>query len=186
MSGAVDPQYIARGTLCCIGLWRLTRLFDAIFHLHPALKGPMISNTSIEVLQMKKIALFFALLTTVAFSPLSVNAQAFGEYSGEETFLRFCAACHGEKGHGDGPVASGLPITVPDLTLIRRRQGDKFPEETLRKIIDGRNVVVYHGTRYMPVWGYEFWVEEGADDEARERVEVIIANLIDYITSIQR
>jgi hypothetical protein len=146
----------------------------------------MFLRARIEVSPMKKIAGFFALIMTAALLPLSVNAQAFGEYSGEETFLRFCAACHGEKGHGDGPVAAGLPITVPDLTLIRRRLGDKFPEETLRKIIDGRNVVIYHGTRYMPVWGYEFWVEEGADDEAAERVELIITNLIDYITSIQR
>ena len=146
----------------------------------------MFLHTRFEVSPMKKIAGFFTLIMIAALLPLSVNAQAFGEYSGEETFLRFCAACHGEKGHGDGPVAAGLPITVPDLTLIRRRLGDKFPEETLRKIIDGRNVVIYHGTRYMPVWGYEFWVEEGADDEAAERVELIITNLIDYITSIQR
>ena len=135
---------------------------------------------------MKKIARFFAMITAATLLPLCVNAQAFGEYSGEETFLRFCAACHGETGQGDGPVASGIPITVPDLTLIGRRLGDKFPEDTMRKIIDGRNVVVYHGTRYMPVWGYEFWVEEGADEEAKERVEVIISNLIDYIISIQR
>jgi len=118
-------------------------------------------------------------------SPMA-GAQVFDEYSGEETFRRFCASCHGESGRGDGPVASAIPITVPDLTLIRRRQGDKFPEETLRKIIDGRNVVIYHGTRYMPVWGYEFWVEEGADEEAEKRVERIIANLIDYITAFQR
>jgi len=124
--------------------------------------------------------IFVMLLSPVA------SAQVFAEYSGEETFRRFCASCHGESGQGDGPVASAIPITVPDLTLIRRRQGDKFPEETLRKIIDGRNVVIYHGTRYMPVWGYEFWVEEGADKEAEKRVEIIIANLIDYITAIQQ
>ena len=146
----------------------------------------MFFQAGIKVSNMKRIAGFFALITTAALLPLTVNAQAFGEYSGEETFLRYCAACHGEKGHGDGPVASGIPITVPDLTLIRQRLGDAFPEETLRKIIDGRDVVIYHGTRYMPVWGYEFWVEEGADDEAKERVEIIISNLIDYITSIQR
>ena len=114
------------------------------------------------------------------------SAQVFAEYSGEETFDRFCASCHGENGRGDGPVAVGLPITVPDLSLLKKRQGDRFPETTLRKIIDGREIVVYHGTRYMPVWGYEFWVEEGADEEAEARVEVIIVNLIDHIESIQR
>lgn len=135
---------------------------------------------------MKNFAVIVAGIALAALFAPRLHAQAFGEYSGEETFLRYCAACHGESGQGDGPVAAGLPITVPDLTLIRQRQGDKFPEETLRKIIDGRNIVIYHGTRYMPVWGYEFWVEEGADEEARERVEIIITNLIDYITSIQR
>lgn len=117
---------------------------------------------------------------------LSASAQIFAEYSGEETFFRFCASCHGEGGEGDGPVAEGIPIYVPDLTTLRRRHGDEFPEKTLRRIIDGRDVVIYHGTRYMPVWGYEFWVEEGADAEAAERVEIIISNLMEYIESIQK
>ena len=100
--------------------------------------------------------------------------------------MRYCAACHGESGQGDGPVAKGLPITTPDLTRLRERKGDKFSEDVLRKIIDGREIVIVHGTRYMPVWGYEFWVEEGADDEAQERVDVIVDNLIQYLRSIQR
>jgi mono/diheme cytochrome c family protein len=57
---------------------------------------------------MNRIGVFLALLTTAALWPLSINAQAFGEYSGEETFLRYCAACHGEKARGDGPVASAI------------------------------------------------------------------------------
>ena len=113
-------------------------------------------------------------------------AQALDEYSGAETFERFCAACHGVQGRGDGPVAAGLPITVPDLSLLQQRQGDQFPAAILRRIIDGREIVVYHGTRYMPVWGYEFWVEEGANEAAEARVALIIDNLIDYIESIQR
>ncbi len=115
----------------------------------------------------------------------SANAQVIDEYSGQETYMRYCAACHGESGMGDGPVAGGLPISVPDLTLLQQRSGDSFQEDLLRKIIDGREVVVVHGTRYMPVWGYEFWVEEGADEEARERVDIIVGNLIEYLRSIQ-
>ena len=119
-------------------------------------------------------------------SPAKVFAQIIDEYSGQETYMRYCAACHGESGQGDGPVAGGLPITVPDLTRLEERKGDKFPEEVLRKIIDGREVVIVHGTRFMPVWGYEFWVEEGADDAAQERVAIIVDNLIEYLRSIQR
>jgi mono/diheme cytochrome c family protein len=119
-------------------------------------------------------------------SPAKVFAQVIDEYSGQETYMRYCAACHGESGQGDGPVAGGLPITVPDLTRLEERKGDKFPEEVLRKIIDGREIVIVHGTRFMPVWGYEFWVEEGADDAAQERVAIIVDNLIEYLRSIQR
>jgi len=118
--------------------------------------------------------------------PGTVFAQVIDEYSGQETYMRYCAACHGETGQGDGPVASGLPITVPDLTRLQERKGDEFPEDVLRKIIDGREVVIVHGTRFMPVWGYEFWVEEGADDAAQERVATIVENLIEYLRSIQQ
>ena len=126
------------------------------------------------------------LVLVAGFFMQTAAAQVIDEYSGEETFDRVCASCHGMSGQGDGPVAAGLPLTVPDLTTLRQRQGDRFPEDTLRKIIDGRNAVIYHGTRYMPVWGYEFWIEEGADEEAEQRVEIIIHNLIDYIESIQK
>jgi len=122
----------------------------------------------------------------IVLMPIVSFAQAIDEYSGQETFMRYCAACHGESGTGNGPVAPGLPIAVPDLTQLKARKGDQFPEDLLHKIIDGREIVIVHGTRYMPVWGYEFWVEEGADDAAQERVNIIVENLIDYIKSIQR
>jgi cytochrome c5 len=127
-----------------------------------------------------------ALLLAAVPVSLPASAQAFDEYSGEYTFQRYCASCHGESGKGDGPVSSGIPIRVPDLTTLQQRMGDSFPEEVLRRIIDGRNAVIYHGTRYMPVWGYEFWVEEGADDAARQRVDRIVAQLVEYLRSIQQ
>jgi mono/diheme cytochrome c family protein len=127
-----------------------------------------------------------ALLLAALPVSMPAPAQAFDEYSGEYTFQRYCASCHGESGKGDGPVASGIPIRVPDLTTLQARMGDSFPEDVLRRIIDGRNAVIYHGTRYMPVWGYEFWVEEGADDAARQRVDRIVAQLVEYLRSIQQ
>jgi len=127
----------------------------------------------------------FAAALTLAYLP-TAGAQAIDEYSGAETFARFCASCHGASGQGDGPVSAALPIKVPNLTQLRARDGEGYDEEVLRKIIDGREPVIIHGTRYMPVWGYEFWVEEGADDDARERVDTIVENLVDYIDSLQR
>jgi mono/diheme cytochrome c family protein len=130
--------------------------------------------------------LILALLSGITLLASAVQAQVIDEYSGQETYMRFCAACHGESGQGDGPVASGLPITVPDLTKFNQRSGGDFKEELLRKIIDGREIVIVHGTRYMPVWGYEFWVEEGGDEAAQERVDIIVDNLVEYLRSVQR
>lgn len=135
--------------------------------------------------QRRWFGLLSVVVLGIAFST-GATAQTFDEYSGEETYFRFCASCHGEDGRGDGPVSAGLRITVPDLTSLRKRQGAEFPATLLRRIIDGREIVIYHGTRYMPVWGYEFWVQEGADEAAQASVDIIIANLVDYIESIQR
>jgi mono/diheme cytochrome c family protein len=138
---------------------------------------------------MRKLRSVTAVLAAVWMAGIGipeVQAQAFEQYSGEETFQRFCASCHGESGQGDGPVAAGLKISVPDLTMLAERYGNDFPDSALRKIIDGREIVIVHGTRYMPVWGYEFWLEEGADEAAQRNVETIVENLIDYLESIQR
>jgi mono/diheme cytochrome c family protein len=138
---------------------------------------------------MRKLRSVTAVLAAVWMAGIGipeVQAQAFEQYSGEETFQRFCASCHGESGQGDGPVAAGLKISVPDLTMLAERYGDEFPDSALRKIIDGREIVIVHGTRYMPVWGYEFWLEEGADEAAQRNVETIVENLIEYLESIQR
>lgn len=127
------------------------------------------------------------LLLVISITCMSAaHADDFTDYSGQELYMRFCASCHGEEGHGDGPVASAISVTVPDLTGIMQRQGDQFPEQQLREIIDGRSVVIAHGTRYMPVWGYEFWVEQGADKEAEADVRRIVDNLLGYLRGIQR
>ena len=122
----------------------------------------------------------------LVFAGQPASAEEIGDYTGGELYTRFCASCHGQEGFGDGPVASAVSVQVPDLTRIAQRHGDRFPEEQLREIIDGRSVVVAHGTRYMPVWGYEFWIEEGADVEAETETRAIIDRLVNYLRGIQR
>jgi hypothetical protein len=83
-------------------------------------------------------------------------------------------------------VARSLNTVVPDLTLIRARYGE-FPAMLVRDTIDGRGVDIRaHGTRAMPVWGYEFWVEEGGDVSAQKAVREAIGKLVDYLRSVQR
>ena len=114
------------------------------------------------------------------------DAVTLDEYSGEELFGRFCASCHGEQARGDGPVSRSLNVAVPDLTTIAVRY-DEFPAGLIRDVIDGRGIDLRsHGTRTMPVWGYEFWVEEGGDVNAQRAVRSAIEKLVEHLRSIQR
>jgi mono/diheme cytochrome c family protein len=117
---------------------------------------------------------------------MAFEAVTLEDYSGEEIYWRFCASCHGSEGMGDGPVSRSLNVAVPDLTRIAARYGE-FPAGLVRDVIDGRGIDTRaHGTREMPVWGYEFWVEEGGDVNAQRAVRDAINKLVEHLRSIQR
>jgi mono/diheme cytochrome c family protein len=78
------------------------------------------------------------------------------EYSGVRLYQVFCSSCHGLTGRGDGPVESLFLGGVPDLAHLAARNGGTFPAERVRAAIDGREAFLAHGTRGMPVWGFEF------------------------------
>ena len=83
-------------------------------------------------------------------------------------------------------MAASLNVAVPDLTTIATRYGE-FPSMLVRDIIDGRGIDKRsHGTRTMPVWGYEFWVEDGGDVNAQRAVRDAINKLVEHLRSVQR
>jgi mono/diheme cytochrome c family protein len=126
-----------------------------------------------------------ALAAAAAFGAAGFEAATLADYSGAELFERFCASCHGESGRGDGPVAQSLNVAVPDLTGISRRYG-QFPAAQIRDVVDGRGLAIgAHGTRAMPVWGYQFFVEEGGDIVAQAEVRAAIARLVEHVRSLQ-
>ena len=133
----------------------------------------------------------WSILSVAAGIALAGGAMAFDavtldDYSGEELYSRFCASCHGSEARGDGPVSRSLNVAVPDLTTIERRYGE-FPDGVIRDVIDGRGIDKRaHGTREMPVWGYEFWVEEGGDVTAQRAVSRAISKLVEHLRSMQR
>ena len=132
------------------------------------------------------------LLTLLLLATVAARAQDFSRYSGAQLYSRFCASCHGDKGLGDGVVAASFNIMVPDLTRIARRQGGVFPEDQIRRIIDGRKTLPPHGAREMPVWGFEFYGQNAAkaDRKGRENPEAqtgaMISRLTEYLRSIQK
>jgi mono/diheme cytochrome c family protein len=111
------------------------------------------------------------------------RAAELSTYGGAELYQRFCASCHGHSGLGDGPVASQLKVLVPDLTRITRRHAGVFPAEDVRRIVDGRSIHMAHGTRTMPVWGYEFRAAE--DNASSSAADELVRRLVEYLRSIQ-
>lgn len=125
-------------------------------------------------------------LVLLAIATVAARAQDFSGYSGAQLYTRFCASCHGVKGHGDGPVAASFRIIVPDLTRIAQRHGGTFPEEQVFKIIDGREKLPPHGSRDMPVWGFEFLGQNADRPEPQRRTDELITRLTEHLRSIQQ
>ena len=100
---------------------------------------------------------------------------------GPDLFRTYCASCHGVDGKGKGPAAPALKASVPDLTLLSKRNRGKFPAAHVREVIIGEQVVAAHGSREMPIWGPIFHQVEGDQDWGNVRVE----NLVKYLASIQ-
>ncbi len=111
---------------------------------------------------------------------------------GEVEFIGHCAACHGEGGRGDGPVAQVLSTKPANLTEISKRNGGVFPADDVYRIIDGRIGFWAHGNQEMPVWGQRFRfeaMERLATQAGATDPEVIIRqrilSLVAYLESIQ-
>ena len=75
---------------------------------------------------------------------------------GKTEYRSSCAACHGIDAKGDGPLSKNLKISPADLTILAKKNNGVFPVNTVYKIIDGRSSISSHGTREMPIWGYQF------------------------------
>jgi mono/diheme cytochrome c family protein len=131
------------------------------------------------------IALILAIILLLV-AAAAARAQDYSGYSGARLYSRFCASCHGDKGFGDGVVAASFNIMVPDLTRIAKRQGGVYPAEKVRQIIDGRTPLRPHGTREMPVWGYEFYAQNEAKPDALKKTDEMVKRLADYVESLQR
>jgi mono/diheme cytochrome c family protein len=121
-------------------------------------------------------------LDAAASAEQSANRNQPSAVNGKAMFDTYCTPCHGKEGKGDGPAASALKTKPADLTRISARNGGTFPTDKVRRFIAGRETVAGHGSREMPVWGGLF-----TDiDRDGEMATIRIANLADYVKSIQK
>lgn len=74
-------------------------------------------------------------------------------------------------------MADQLVRRPPDLTQYTARNGGVFPNERVRRIIDGRDVPA-HGGGEMPVWGDVFKRDGGSTEESvKARIDAIVRHL---------
>jgi mono/diheme cytochrome c family protein len=105
---------------------------------------------------------------------------------GQQYFVRYCSACHGVEGRGDGPAAVALQPPPADLTRIAQRRAGQFPAAEIATYIDGRTWVPAHGQREMPVWGERLKEIAGGGllGEVVARSQIWL--LLQYLQSVQQ
>ena len=136
-------------------------------------------------------------LALCAVAALVLSGSAFGENkpainkvqvsptspaSGDEMFSHYCAACHGKDGKGNGPAAQALKKSPPDLTMLAKNNGGKFPALRVYTSVSGEFNMPAHGSPDMPIWGQVFRDMSRGNDS---HVKLRISNLTNYIEKMQ-
>ena len=98
-----------------------------------------------------RIVSFLGFLALSSISIDKAGAQNHGE--GRKLYVTYCAACHGEKGKGDGMAAQSLPVRPADHTngAVMNQLSDKFLVDLILK---GGSAV--GKSSFMPAWGSSF------------------------------
>jgi mono/diheme cytochrome c family protein len=113
----------------------------------PGLQGPLprqrIQQYSLGMVVAWWILLGMALTAAPQSPAVSGSARREAPYM----FVRYCSACHGAHGQGDGPAASAFQPPPADLTRIRQRHDGFFPAAEVAAAIDGRTAIPAHGSR---------------------------------------
>jgi mono/diheme cytochrome c family protein len=127
------------------------------------------------------IAALRVMLITLVFAEAPRAQIAYESLNGKDSFDRYCAACHGAGGRGDGPLAGALRTKPANLTMLAHRNLDVFPRDRVRADLSGvGRTVAAHGPTEMPLWASLFRVFE-PDSRVRVRIE----NLVDYLETLQ-
>ena len=102
--------------------------------------------------------------------------------AGQETFLKYCASCHGKTATGDGPAAFVLKTPPPDLTTLSKRHEDKFPAGYVSAVLTFGKSFASHGAVDMPIWGSRFkTLDPVHDPTGQQHIDDVVA----YIRSLQ-
>lgn len=104
---------------------------------------------------------------------------------GKDLYVRYCGACHGPVGKGDGVAGTFMRPKPADLTQIAKKNDGVFPFEDTVRIIDGRTTVRAHGDPDMPVWGEILRDDPAWGMSRRTAVRGTLVFITEYLRKIQ-
>jgi mono/diheme cytochrome c family protein len=113
------------------------------------------------------------------------NAAATSPASGRQTYMTYCAVCHGLDGKGGGPATPALRDQVPDLTTLAQRHNGTYPATYVAGVLRfGVKGEPAHGSQEMPIWGPIFR-SKGTLQSDKSSESMRIANLNRYLETLQ-
>lgn len=101
---------------------------------------------------------------------------------GEQSYERYCAACHGSSGRGDGALARYLETRPSDLSLLSRSHEGFYPANLVRHALDGTRVPKARGA--MPDWSES--LRPGAPGASRLSAAETVDGIVEYVETLQR
>jgi len=128
-----------------------------------------------------------AVISTAQVETRNVSIRYTPPLAGEEMYASYCAACHGDKGKGDGPAAAAMATPPRDLTTLSKSNRGQFPRALVFfSILNGKVRQKGEQGYEMPNWKDPFYSlcvgQRGCDAEVQMRV----VRLTDYLKSLQQ
>ena len=142
---------------------------------HPGIGSSLLARTALPAA--------FLVAVGMAWAQAPAQPETAAAQKGAVVYVRYCVSCHGKSARGDGPLAADLRVAVPDLTTLAARNGGRFPQQRVERIVGSGEPLRGHGTPDMPAWGDAFKKTAGIDAATPEEA---IRNVTHYVWSLQR
>lgn len=106
--------------------------------------------------------------------------------SGPQMYAAYCASCHGTDARGNGPAAPALKLPPTDLTTLSQKNGGTFPAYHISEVLRSGGESAAHRGAEMPDWGNLMRVSGRGSLDNDAIVRLRIANLTEYLKTVQR
>jgi len=140
---------------------------------------------------VKHAALAILVLATTSALSAKASAQAAAEDRGQKEYEKRCSLCHGMDAKGDGVFSEALKVAPPDLTVLARKNGGVFPAERISRVVDGREEIISHGPRDMPIWGLRYAADAaqhfaGIPYAQETYIRASVLQIVEYLSRVQQ